>query len=339
MASPKKKGKAKKSLNLFSKKTIVLFGIIVSVAILAWKLTPTSKATNSLTYSSLGDSISNPYTLGSSNFIFAYSNYIAKDLAANVSNNYYSFPEWDSAILLNEIKTNSGWRSGITQSSVITVFIGFNDLYNSRLPFKANTCGGTDNQACLRTAYANFQTNYDQILTEIKTLNTNPNTVLRTVTIYNPYVAQDTADNTFSIYKSYMDQYNGYIWDKALAKGFLVADVYYEFNGRLGTDDPVAKKLIYTDGIHPSQTGMAVIANTLRSIKYFPVDGSPAITCIGDVNLDKKVNSTDQLIEAQHFNAKKGTAQYLANADVNNDWIINSTDSLISAKHTGTCLH
>ncbi len=339
MASPKKKSKTKKSLNLFSKKTIVLFGIIAFVAILAWKLTPTSKATNSFAYSALGDSISSPLNFGTNNYVPVYSSYVAKDLAVNTNINYYNYPGGDSAVLLNAIKTNETWRTGLSQSNVISLFIGFNDLYGSRLSFKANTCGGTDNQDCLRAAYTNFQVSYDQILTEIKTLNTNPNTILRAVTIYNPFVAPDTADGSFSVYKSYVDQYNSYIWDKAFSKGFLVADIYYEFNGRLGTDDPIAKNLINTDGIHPNQRGMTVIANTLRSIKYFPVDGSPAITCIGDVNLDKKVNSTDQLIEAQHFNAKKGTPQYLANADVNNDWIINSIDSLISAKHTGTCLH
>ncbi len=256
-------------LFLLSLSLVILIGFVLVISKINPNISSTVKASGSLTYSALGDSISNPYTVsGMSNYVPVFSNYAATDLSSSVTNNYDSYPGWTSSDLLNAVKTNQDWRIGISQSNIITLYIGFNDLFAARKSYKENTCGGVDNQNCLRTASANFRINYDQILIEIKNLNNNPNLVLRTVTIYNPFVSQDKADGSFTIYKSYLEQVNGYIKNDAQAQGFLIGDIYSAYNGLTGDEDPVSKNLIYTDGNHPNDTGMAVIANVLRALGY-----------------------------------------------------------------------
>lgn len=55
-----------------------------------------------------------------------------------------------------------------------------------------------------------------------------------------------------------------------------------------------------------------------------------------DLNADHKINSTDQLILAQHF-SNVGGPKYVLDFDVNKDGNINSTDMLIQAKVYGPC--
>ncbi len=51
-----------------------------------------------------------------------------------------------------------------------------------------------------------------------------------------------------------------------------------------------------------------------------------------NLNNDKIINSTDQLIIAQRFNAARGSANYVKDFDINQDGRINSTDQLIIAQ-------
>lgn len=61
------------------------------------------------------------------------------------------------------------------------------------------------------------------------------------------------------------------------------------------------------------------------------------VGCRGDVNGSGRVDSTDMLLVALHFNAFIGDARYDPKYDLNSSGIINSIDMLIVALHFGPC--
>ncbi|MFN8484976.1 MAG: GDSL-type esterase/lipase family protein [Anaerolineae bacterium] len=244
-------------------------------------------------YTALGDSLA--VGVGSSACVFAIFNcngYVPRYKTAlqsapgvTVTLTNLGQSGWTSANLLNALKSNSSFSSNIKASQVVTIDIGGNDLKNARQSYKSKTCGGADNQNCLRTAVATFKTNYAEILKRVVALRTPQTAVIRTMDLYNPYVAADNATNTtpdanesapykgsdFVVFKAYLDDVNRYIADTATAKGIPYARVYADFNGPSGTDDPVGAGLIYSDGLHPNDSGYQRIANQFAALGYAPL--------------------------------------------------------------------
>lgn len=297
--------------------------------------------TTSLHYSALGDSISSPAwnLFGITDYVPIYADGLGADLGVDVSSDYYSAPGWDSSALLNAVSTNRGWQSTISRSHAITLFIGFNDLYGSRLSTEAGTCGGPDNEDCYRAAYTAFRSNFDALLGLIASLHPDHETLVRVLTIYNPFTAIDRATGASPAFERYVQEFNAHIYDASLTRGFLVVDIYAEFNGRTGTFDPVARNLIYADEKHPSSAGQELIARALRSVRYAPLDSSVPVTCIGDVNRDARVNSADSLLVALRIDTRKGDSRYAVEADVDNDGAVDAGDHRWLWAHTGRCRH
>jgi lysophospholipase L1-like esterase len=89
--------------------------------------------------------------------------------------------------------------------------------------------------------------------------------------VYNPFVAEDTKAGNFEKLTPYLDQVNEYIASSSTRNGIPVADIHAAFNGPVGNEDAVEKGLIAIDGIHPNDQGHAVIADSLRSLRYAPL--------------------------------------------------------------------
>ena len=170
------------------------------------------------------------------------------------------------------------------QSDVVTWDIGINDLMNARNTYKNRKCGGTDNQDCLRSMVAKFNSNWDAIVGEIFARRNTGTTIIRTVDIYNPWVKTDTAKNTtpdknetspkgndFQIIKYYLDEMNNHIAASVTAYALPCAQVYAAFNGASGSEDPIAKGLVGSDGLHPTVAGHKLIADLLRGVGYAPL--------------------------------------------------------------------
>ena len=86
--------------------------------------------------------------------------------------------------------------------------------------------------------------------------------------IYNPYVAEDLAADTwpndggndFQILNGYLDQVNSYIAVTSTTQHIAYAPVHFWFNGPAGTIDPANIGLLAFDGFHPNTAGHALIA-------------------------------------------------------------------------------
>jgi lysophospholipase L1-like esterase len=162
-------------------------------------------------------------------------------------------------------------RKQVSDAEIVTWDIGGNDLANAHDSYVNNTCGGPDNQDCLRSAVSTFETNWDAIVVEVLKLRDPNKTILRTMDIYNPYVAADMQAGRFTTIEPYLDQANNHIADSGKANDIPVAAVHTAFNGADGTQDPGTLNLIAVDGFHPNDAGHKVIADQLRALAYAPL--------------------------------------------------------------------
>ena len=251
-------------------KLAILF-VIVSALATTWTVWPVSVASAAIpqaNYTALGDSIAfGLYAFPGLGYVPLYAK--ALHSANNVSVNLFPLgvPGWTSTDLANALKTNVVFQVFVYSSDATTVNIGGNDLNQARSSFKAGTCGGSDNQDCLRNAVTTFGSNWLFIINAIRFLRNGRPTILRTMDIYNPYVDEDTTTGDFDVLNKYLNDVNGII--HSTESIVPVANVYYAFNILNGkVVDPASKGLLAFDGFHPNTLGHARIAAKLNELGY-----------------------------------------------------------------------
>jgi lysophospholipase L1-like esterase len=247
-----------------------------------------ASAAATLNYTALGDSLAyGILDLSRGGYVPRYADYVQADTGSTVSLNNLGSNGWRSDQLLAALRTDASFRNSITNSQVVTWDIGGNDFLRLMDDYRSGTCGGSDNQNCLRDAASGFKANWNAIITEILALRTSSNTIIRTMDIYNPFVnAQKASDswandgglNDFQVIKAYLDDANGHILTTTEAFGIPCARVYRAFNGPNGDEDAGDKGYISPydpSRVHPSDTGHRVIADLFRELGYLPLVGQP----------------------------------------------------------------
>lgn len=231
-------------------------------------------------YTALGDSLAfGLYAPIGKGYVPTYSGYVASDNGVSVKLTNLGIPGWTSADLLGALRSDAIFRFSVASSSVVTWDIGGNDLLNARDQYKAGTCGGADNQDCLRSAVSSFKSNWSGIITAILSLRSPGHTIIRTMDIYNPFVNADKAADTwpgdqgndFKVLKPYLDEINNYIAATSAASHIPYARVYQAFNGPGGDIDPATRGYLAFDGYHPNTRGHRVIADLFRGLGYAPL--------------------------------------------------------------------
>jgi lysophospholipase L1-like esterase len=253
---------------------------VCSLFLVTLLATPKEAAAQNVLHTGLGDSIGfGLFAPIGDGYVPAYDRRVEADTGANVTLVNLSIPGWTSSDLLNAISGNILFRVSVATSSIVTVNIGGNDLLGARGSYGDRTCGGADNQDCLRAAVATFKANWNAILAEVLSLRSTSNTVIRTMDIYNPYVNVDSARDTwpndqgndFQVAKVYLDDINNHIATTSAALNIPCARVYRAFNGPNGTQDAGDNGFIAFDGLHPNGTGHQLIADLLGNLGYSPL--------------------------------------------------------------------
>lgn len=222
-------------------------------------------------YTALGDSLAFGVLDTQGGYVVRYRAYVQSDTGHEVTLTNLGQNGWHSGDLLNALKNDATFRSAVSSADVLTFDIGGNDLLHAIDLFQKGTCGGQDNQDCMRQAVASFGPNWDAIVQEILSLRDKNHTIIRTMDIYDPFVAQEMVRGVFPVIKGYLDQVNVHIAASAAANGIPMAQVYQAFNGPNGDQDPVAKGYLTVDGIHPNDAGHKVIADLIRGLGYAPL--------------------------------------------------------------------
>jgi lysophospholipase L1-like esterase len=223
--------------------------------------TRTTLASNSpsFDYTALGDSI----TVGA--YVGMYANHLGTELGVPVNLTNLGLPGYTSGGLAYRLGVDPTFRDSVQHAHLVTVMIGINDYALAGGLYLGGSCGGTDNQDCIRAAENTFRDNFTAIISQIKSL-ASPNTVVLTSDVYNPSISADLASGNSAVFFPLINQINAYIHSISAANGLGVADVYSAFNGATGLESPIDKGYIAPDGVHPSDLGHQVIADQFGNL-------------------------------------------------------------------------
>src|SRR5262249_14245478 len=195
--------------------------ILLAALVLAGSVLGSATAGQTWSYTALGDSqafgaLAFPFH----GYTFQYRTALQGDTGNTVLLYNLGVPGWTSSDLLQGLRSFV-IRPAVRFSQVVTFSVGGNDLNPARSKYKTGVCGGSDNQNCLRSAVTQFKLNWDGILAELRELRNLNRTIVRTMDIYNPYVTEDQASNSwidpspdpndFDVMKFYLGQVNAYI--------------------------------------------------------------------------------------------------------------------------------
>lgn len=163
---------------------------------------------------------------------------------------------WTTSDLLTALQEDPRFRGAVAEADLITVTIGGNDLLAARRAYLDGTCGGADGLDCVRAAVADLGQRWDAIAAELRSLAPEAATIV-TATIYDPFAGVSPDAAITQTLDDYLTQANAAIRDRASAHGIAVAPVAESFAGQAD--------LISDDGIHPSDSGHARIADLVSA--------------------------------------------------------------------------
>jgi lysophospholipase L1-like esterase len=252
--------------------------ILVVVLLVGASQGTTLAAPASWDYVALGDSLATGFG-AFKGYVPLYEAHVETDTGVAVTRTNLGQNGWTSSQLLSALRNDPTFRRATREAEIVTWNIGGNDLRAARNSYKKGTCGGADNQDCLRAGVAKLKTNWDAITAEVLELRATSNTIVRTMDIYNPYVRTDTISDTwqndggmndFQVFKRYVDEVNYHIATTSYTSGIPYAEVYLTFNGTTGDEDPKSMGYLSFYGVHPNNTGHRIIVDELRKLGYIP---------------------------------------------------------------------
>jgi len=252
--------------------------ILVVVLLVGASQGTTLAAPASWDYVALGDSLATGFG-AFKGYVPRYEAHVETDTGVAVTRTNLGQNGWTSSQLLSALRNDPTFRRATREAEIVTWNIGGNDLRAARNSYKKGTCGGADNQDCLRAGVAKLKTNWDAITAEVLELRATSNTIVRTMDIYNPYVRTDKISDTsqndggmndFQVFKRYVDQVNYHIATTSYTSGIPYAEVYLTFNGTTGDEDPKSMGYLSFYGVHPNNSGHRIIADELRKLGYIP---------------------------------------------------------------------
>jgi lysophospholipase L1-like esterase len=249
-----------------------LKNLVLAVSLFFLLLTiPSAAHGQTWQYTALGDSLAAGLNDSQGGYAVRFRNYVQADTGASVTLVNRGVSGWTSADLLNALRTDESLRAQIANSQIVTWNIGANDFQDALLRFQSGSCGGSDNQDCIRAAVANLKTNWNAIVAQILSLRSPSNTVLRTMDNYNPAVDLARTFGVLHIVKPYLEEINRFIFLSAINNRIGCARVYQAFNGVNGEADAGRRGYLSADGLHPNELGHDIIASEFRALSYAPL--------------------------------------------------------------------
>jgi lysophospholipase L1-like esterase len=213
--------------------------------------TAVADAPVSLDYVALGDSLA--VGVGAKKgYVDRYASYITADTGARIDLVNLGRSGQTSSQLLHALRTDPAMRHALGTAEVITFNIGINDLGVAGEAYENGSCGGGDNQKCLRAAVEAFKRNWSAIIAELLSLRSTEDAIIRTAGIgYTPRVEE--------IFEPYIHEVNRHIATTAASHDIPYAQPHLE------------REDMSPDGVHPNDHGYEVIADRLRELGYGPL--------------------------------------------------------------------
>jgi lysophospholipase L1-like esterase len=213
--------------------------------------TTVTDASVSWDYVALGDSLA-VGTGARRGYVDRFASHIRTDTGTRVNVVNLGQSGQTSSQLLHALRSDNSMRRTLGEAEVITFNIGINDLGHAGESYRNGTCGGDNNEECLRTAVETFEENWDALIAELLSLRSTDDTIVRTAGIgYTPRV-----DEAF---EPYVVAVNRHVATTAANNDVPYAQPY------------LGEEHISPDGVHPNDNGYEIIADQLRKLGYSPL--------------------------------------------------------------------
>jgi lysophospholipase L1-like esterase len=230
----------------------------------------TKHAPASLIYVALGDSLTVGTGASYKGYVDQYADYLRTDARTQVCVINLGQDGQTSSELLHALRNDAYSQQTVSAASIITFNTGLNDLGHAGLAYENGTCGGADNQDCLRAAVETFKENWDAIIAELLSLRSSSNTIICTIGMgHTPKIFVDDVITTwpsegkiedFRVLKPYVEEVNNHIATTTADIDVPYVEVYLE------------KGHVNSDGVHPNDEGYQVIAEQLRELGCRPLE-------------------------------------------------------------------
>jgi lysophospholipase L1-like esterase len=185
-------------------------------------------------------------------YVSRYAEHLQSETGARLRVNNLGLSGQTSTQLLHSIRNDPEMRKALGGAEIVTLNIGLNDLGLARSSYESGTCGGPQNEACLREVVDRVERNWDAIINEISSLRSTENTIIRTMGLgYTP--------RTEGVFGPYLGRVTRHIASSAADAGIPYVEVRLADEG------------MSEDGLHPNDKGYRVIAERLRSLGYEPL--------------------------------------------------------------------
>jgi lysophospholipase L1-like esterase len=222
---------------------------------------PTVKPTEAVQewlYVAFGDSTA--ICCGSRSYPSYYAEFIGQDLNVKVRLYNMSVGGSTSDQLLRQLE-GEGARSVLAEAQVVTVVITLGDIGQCRF----------DGKECLEKKLVTSMENYKAILERIIELTSPGNTIIRTQSLYNPFMSQGVPQGDVEDLMYMFEKWNNNLIMIAGQYNVPIADVYRDFNGPDGSEDPIEKGYIASDNLHINDNGARRIAELLCELGFKPL--------------------------------------------------------------------
>ncbi len=158
-----------------------------------------------------------------------------------------------SSQLLYALRRDPVMRRAMGRAEVVTFNIGINDLGHAGRAYENGSCGGAENERCLREAVEEVEENWDAIIEEISGLRSTDEAIIRTAGLgYTPRVDE--------VFEPYLSEVNRHIAASAARSGIPYVEAHLD------------EEAMSPDGVHPNDEGYRAIAERLRELGYKPLD-------------------------------------------------------------------
>jgi len=134
--------------------------------------------------------------------------------------------------------------------------------------FDPADCGGDDNQQCLRDSLTEYKDGVEEIFSLLTEAVDPSETLIRAVDGSSILVEDQLAADTLRVTNPYFQEAQEFFAETAAKYGIPTAQVFAEFNGPDGTDDPQDRRLIGIDRVHPNEAGALLIAELIHDLGY-----------------------------------------------------------------------
>ena len=132
----------------------------------------------------------------------------------------------------------------------------------------APICEGGDQQQCMRDLLAEYKDGVEEIFSLLTEAVDPSETLIRAVDVFAVFAEDQIAAGTLEMTNPYWQEAQEFFAETAAKYGIPTAQVFDEFMGPDGTDDPNDRGLIAPDKAHPSEAGAILIAELIYDLGY-----------------------------------------------------------------------